>query len=101
MRTLCYPPTTFLFLWLQSKLDFGVGGRHTNNHILSNNTQWARNPSDSATDLEQIQVIIKAATKKMIMHAFKDYHFLELQDDNVSLKPSMTTKATLVHSRQY
>ena len=24
----------------------------------------------------------QAATKKMIMHAFKEYHFLELQDDN-------------------
>ena len=24
----------------------------------------------------------QATTKKMIMHAFKDYHFLELQDDN-------------------
>jgi hypothetical protein len=26
--------------------------------------------------------LAQAATKKMIMHAFKDYHFLELQDDN-------------------
>ncbi|OEU06876.1 hypothetical protein FRACYDRAFT_252802 [Fragilariopsis cylindrus CCMP1102] len=26
MRTLCYPPTTFLFLWLKRKLNFGVGG---------------------------------------------------------------------------
>jgi hypothetical protein len=26
--------------------------------------------------------LAQAATKKMIFHAFKDYHFLELQDDN-------------------
>jgi hypothetical protein len=26
--------------------------------------------------------VAQAATKKMIMHAFKEYHFLELQDDN-------------------
>ena len=26
--------------------------------------------------------LAQAASKKMIMHAFKDYHFLELQDDN-------------------
>jgi predicted component of type VI protein secretion system len=26
--------------------------------------------------------LAQAATKKMIMHAFKDYHFLELQDEN-------------------
>ena len=26
--------------------------------------------------------LAQAATKKMIMHAFRDYHFLELQDDN-------------------
>ncbi|MGK3737586.1 MAG: hypothetical protein ACI90V_004431, partial [Bacillariaceae sp.] len=26
--------------------------------------------------------VARAATKKMIMHAFKEYHFLELQDDN-------------------
>jgi hypothetical protein len=26
--------------------------------------------------------LAQAATKKMIMHAFKEYHFLELQDDN-------------------
>ncbi|OEU07472.1 hypothetical protein FRACYDRAFT_250889 [Fragilariopsis cylindrus CCMP1102] len=26
--------------------------------------------------------LAQAATKKMIMHAFKDYHFLEFQDDN-------------------
>ena len=37
MRTLCYPPTIFLFLWLKSKLDFGVGGMHTNNHIFQQN----------------------------------------------------------------
>jgi hypothetical protein len=37
MRTLCYPPTTFLFLQLKSKLDFSVRGRHTNNHIFEQN----------------------------------------------------------------
>jgi hypothetical protein len=26
--------------------------------------------------------LAQSATKKMIMHAFKDYHFLELQDEN-------------------
>jgi hypothetical protein len=26
--------------------------------------------------------LAQAATEKMIMHAFKDYHFLELQDEN-------------------
>ena len=28
--------------------------------------------------------IEKIQAKKMIMHAFKDFHFLELQDDNMS-----------------
>ena len=37
MRTLCYPPTTFLFLRLKSKLDFGVGGMHANSHIFEQN----------------------------------------------------------------
>ena len=37
MRTLCYPPTTFLFLRLKRKVDFGVGGMYTNNHIFEQN----------------------------------------------------------------
>ena len=37
MRTWCYPPTTFLFLRLKGKIDFGVGGMHTNNNIFEQN----------------------------------------------------------------
>ena len=37
MKTLCYPPTTFLFLQLKSKLNFGVGGMHANSHIFEQN----------------------------------------------------------------
>ena len=37
MRTLCYPPTPFLFLWLKSELNFGVGGMHANSHIFEQN----------------------------------------------------------------
>jgi hypothetical protein len=32
--------------------------------------------------MEKKYKLPQAATKKMIMHAFKDYHFLELQDEN-------------------
>ena len=39
MRTLCYPPTTFLILQLKSKLDVGVGGMHANSHIFEQNAQ--------------------------------------------------------------
>ena len=37
MRTLCYPPTTFLVLRLKRKVDVAVGGRHANSHIFEQN----------------------------------------------------------------
>ncbi|OEU06405.1 hypothetical protein FRACYDRAFT_254739 [Fragilariopsis cylindrus CCMP1102] len=39
-RTLCNPPTTFLFLRLKRKLDFAVGGMHANSHIFEQNASW-------------------------------------------------------------
>jgi hypothetical protein len=36
---------------------------------------------------------LQAATKKMIMHAFKEYHFLELQDDNGDVIGYPTTES--------
>ncbi|OEU17503.1 hypothetical protein FRACYDRAFT_237920 [Fragilariopsis cylindrus CCMP1102] len=42
--------------------------------------------------------LAQAATKKMIMHAFKDYHFLELQDDKFH-KQSMIVETGSVSNR--
>ena len=36
-RTLCQPPTSFLFMWLQKKNSFCCCGRHTNNKIFEQN----------------------------------------------------------------
>ena len=52
-----------------------IGGRNGNTQLLleihkTSQVAWRR------------YKLAQAATKEMIMHTFKDYHFSELQDDN-------------------
>jgi hypothetical protein len=80
---------------------------HGHSYILWSNSDWLKkrqvtsqiiaptNPGAYGGNIHQLLEIHKtqqlewkrykmaqAATKKMIMHVFKDYHFLELQDEN-------------------
>ncbi|OEU06232.1 hypothetical protein FRACYDRAFT_255587 [Fragilariopsis cylindrus CCMP1102] len=54
----------------------------TNPGIYGGNTHQLLEIHKTATLAWRRYKLAQAATKKMIMHAFKDYHFLELQDDN-------------------
>ena len=62
---------------------------HITNHPTNQprSVQWEHthitgNPQDIPQLAWKRYKQAQAATKKIIMHAFNDYHFLELQDDN-------------------
>ncbi|OEU15577.1 hypothetical protein FRACYDRAFT_240270 [Fragilariopsis cylindrus CCMP1102] len=68
--------------WLKKK---GVSSQiipPTNPGIYGGNTHQLLEIHKTANMAWRRYKLAQAATKKMIMHAFKDYHFLELQDDN-------------------
>ena len=68
--------------WLKKK---GVSSQiipPTNPGVYGGNTHQLLEIHKTANMAWRRYKLAQAATKKMIMHAFKDYHFLELQDDN-------------------
>ena len=68
--------------WLKKK---GVSSQiipPTNPGVYGGNTHQLLEIHKTAQIAWRRYKLAQAATKKMIMHAFKDYHFLELQDDN-------------------